>query len=339
MARFWGTRLMAVSRARAGNERNAVTKVIIDTDTGVDDGMGLLYALVSPELEIVGVTTSFGNVDVGKVTRNTAIILERLGCPAPLGKGADRSLVGEEPTFNPHIHGEDGFGNANLPDPRYTNLADVSAAELTIRLANQHPGELTWIGLGPVTNLALAVLLDPSLPSRLDRIVWMGGAAMHHGNVSPVAEADALHDPEALALVLDQNWQFVQVGLDVTDDTIFGEAELAAVRSATSPAAKLVAAGAPAYMSFYEPILGRYACAMHSPLTVAVVAHPELILDQQPYRIRVETEGRYTRGMTVVDRRHGRDVGPVWADAPLAEVVLAVDRETFVKRYVKRITA
>ena len=314
------------------------TRVIIDTDTGVDDGMGLIYALLSPELDIVGVTTSFGNVDVDKVTRNTAIILEELGSTAPLGKGAAIALAGEVPTFNPQIHGEDGFGNANLPDPAFTNLDPRSAAQLTIDLVNTFPGELVWIGLGPVTNLALALHLDPTLPERLRRIVWMGGAVNHHGNVTPVAEADALHDPEALRMVLDQGWEFVQVGLDVTDDTVFGQAELDAVRAADTPGAKLVAAGAPSYMEFYEPILGRYGCAMHSPLTVGIVAHPELVLASETVRLHVELDGRYTRGMTVADRRVGRDGGPIWSTAPLVEVVFDVDRASFIDRYVRRVT-
>jgi purine nucleosidase len=316
-----------------------MTKVIIDTDTGVDDGMGLLYGLLSPELEIVGVTTSFGNVEVDKVTRNTAIILEALGSNAPLAKGADRALVGEAPTFVPEIHGYDGFGNANLPDPAFSSLDSRSAAQMTIDLVNAHPGELTWIGLGPVTNLALALLLDPTLPERINKIVWMGGAVLHQGNMTPVAEADALHDPEALALVLEQGWEFLQVGLDVTDDTVFEESHLEAVRASKSEAARLVAAGAPSYMDFYAPILGRYGCAMHSPLTVGVVAHPELILREETHRMRVETKGEFTRGMTVIDRRHGRDVGPVWNSAPLVRIVLEVDREAFVSRYVERITA
>ena len=315
------------------------TKVIIDTDTGVDDGMGLLYAILSPELDIIGVTTSFGNVDVDKVTRNTAVIMERLSSSAPLAKGADRAVAGETPTFNPQIHGNDGFGNADLPEPALANLVDMSAAELTLRLTSEHPGEVTYIGLGPLTNLAVALLLDPTLPQRLTRVVWMGGAAAHHGNVSPVAEADALHDPEAAAMVIGEAWEFIQVGLDVTDDTVFGEADLRAVRAASSAAAGLVAAGAPSYMAFYEPILGRYGCAMHSPLTVALVAQPELILSQRMYRMHIELAGTYTRGMTVVDRRVGRDGGPIWNSAPLVTVITDVDRDTFISRYVERITA
>lgn len=154
-----------------------------------------------------------------------------------------------------------------------------------------------------------------------------------------MAEADALHDPEAAAVVIGENWDFVQVGLDVTDDTVFGADDLHMVRQSSSAAAQLVAAGAPSYMDFYEPILGRYGCAMHSPLTIAVVAHPELILAQQKYRMHVELNGTYTRGMTVVDRRVGREGGTVWSNAPLITVITDVDRAAFITRYVQRITA
>lgn len=315
------------------------TKVIIDTDTGVDDGMGLIYGIISPELEIVGVTTSFGNVDVDKVTRNTAIILERLEVDAPLGKGAGRGLGGLTPVFNPEIHGDDGFGNAFLPDPDYRTLTPTTAAQLTVDLARKHPGEITWIGLGPITNLALALLLEPALPTLLTRIVWMGGAVTVPGNVTPVAEADALHDPEALALVLDQAWDFLQIGLDVTDNTIFEKQHLDRVQASSSAAAELVAAGAPSYMSFYEPILGRYACAMHSPLTVAVVAHPDLITDEITATMHVETAGLHTRGQTVADLRRGQDSDARnWAAGPRIRIALDVDRATFVERYVERIT-
>lgn len=230
-------------------------------------------------------TTSFGNVDVDKVTRNTAIILERFGAPIPLAKGAARAVGGGDPVFNPEVHGEDGFGNAWLPDPEFRDLVGISAAQLTIDLANQSPGELTWIGLGPLTNLALALLLDPTLPMKLTRVVWMGGAVSTPGNVTPVAEADARHDPEAVALCIKQDWDFLQIGLDVTDDTYFEAEHLAAVRAATSPAAVLVAAGAPSYMDFYQQVVGRYCCAMHSPLTVAVVAHPDLITAEESSKV------------------------------------------------------
>lgn len=314
------------------------TKVIIDTDTGVDDGMGLIYGLLSPELDIVAVTTSFGNVDVDKVTRNTAVIMEDLNCAAPLAKGAAQGLAGGTADYVPEIHGDDGFGNANLPEPRYTNLVSETAADLTIRLTNEQPGELTYIGLGPLTNLAVALLLDPSLAQRLTRVVWMGGAVGVPGNQTPVAEADALHDPEAVALCIKEGWDFLQIGLDVTNDTIFEEEHLELVKKSNTPAARLVSAGAPLYMRFYEQIFGRYSCAMHSPLTVGVVAHPELITHEETLPMMIETQGRYTRGMTIADRRLGQESDArKWGNDPRVRVAFDVDRAAFIDRFVERV--
>lgn len=315
-----------------------MTKVIIDTDTGVDDGMGLIYGILSPELEIVAVTTSFGNVDVDKVTKNTAVIMERLGCDVPLAKGAGQGLAGGTADYVPQIHGEDGFGNANFPDPAYATLVGTTAAQFTVDLAKQHPGELTYIGLGPLTNLAIALLLDSDLPSRLTKVVWMGGAVRVPGNQTPVAEADALHDPEAAALCIAADWDFLQIGLDVTNDTIFEAAHLDEVSAATTPAAGLVAAGAPLYMSFYEQIFGRYSCAMHSPLTVGVVAHPELITVEETLPMVVETQGLFTRGMTIADWRPGQDsTARDWGNSPRVRIAFDVDRATFVRRFVDRV--
>jgi purine nucleosidase len=166
----------------------------------------------------------------------------------------------------------------------------------------------------------------------------MGGAVSVPGNQTPVAEADALHDPEALALVIGAGWEFLQIGLDVTNDTIFEASHLEEVRAADTPAAELVAVGAPSYMSFYEHILGRYACAMHSPLTVAVVAHPELITAEERLRMRIETQGLYSRGMTMADRRLGQDTDARdWGSFPVVRVAFDVDRETFIRRYVDRV--
>ena len=315
------------------------TKVIIDTDTGIDDGMGLIYGLLSPELDVVAVTTVFGNVGVDLVTRNTALIMEWLGAEAiPLAGGAARAFVGT-PTFNPEVHGSDGFGDAQLGEPKMSGLVAASAAQLTIDIARRSPGEVTWIGLGPITNLALAVLLDPMLPTYLPRVVWMGGAVSVPGNVTPVAEADAKHDPEALAIVLEQPWDITLVGLDVTDDTIFRPADLEVVAAANTPAARIVSAIAPFYMRFYEPILGEYGCAMHSPLTVAIVAHPELITRSQRLPMWVELAGVETRGMTVADRRRGQESSArPWMEGPSVLVLEDVDRPAFITKFVARIT-
>jgi purine nucleosidase len=314
------------------------TKVIIDTDTGIDDAMGVVYGLLSPELDVLAVTTVFGNVDVEKTTRNSATILQLLGrTDVPLAKGAAKGLLGV-PRFNPEVHGEDGVGNSNFPDPAVKPVR-AHAAQLIIDVARHHPGEVTLIGLGPLTNIALAASLDPELPSLVNRVVWMGGAVSVPGNVTPVAEADAAHDPESAAIVLAADWPVTIIGLDVTDSTLLRQRDLDLIRRSGSPAAAYVARIVPFYMNFYSPLLGERACAMHSPLTVAAVAHPDLIVSSADIPMTVELSGSHTRGMTVADRRPGQDSDArSWLRAKRVCYATDVDRERFIELFVSRVT-
>jgi inosine-uridine nucleoside N-ribohydrolase len=305
------------------------TPLIIDTDTGVDDAMGVVYGLLTPALDVLALTTVFGNVDVEKTTRNTLAIAEQIGVPSvPVARGAHKGLLGV-PRFNPGIHGDDGVGNANFPPPRAAAL-DEHAAQTIIRVARERPGEVVLAPIGPLTNLALAAMLDPELPRLVRGVVWMGGVVTTPGNVTPVAEADADHDPEAAQIVLEADWPVTMVGLDVTDDVCLEEADLERLRAADTPAARYVAAISPFYMRFYETVLGRFACAMHSALAVAIAADPTLATRTESYPMAVELDGRITRGMTVADRRPGRDTGArEGLSARDVTVVLEVDEERF----------
>jgi purine nucleosidase len=314
-------------------------KVIIDTDTGIDDAMGVVYGLLAPELDVLAITTIFGNVDVGKTTRNSAVILETLGCTnVPLAKGAAKGLLGT-PHFNPEVHGEDGAGNANFPEPSLRPVAEY-AAQLIIEIVRANPGQVTLLGLGPLTNFALAAALDPELPALVDQVVWMGGAVGAPGNVTPVAEADASHDPEAAAIVLKAGWPVTAVGLDVTDNTLFRDADLQKLQKARSPAARYIARIVPFYMDFYAQLLGEHACAMHSPLAVAIAAHPQLVTSRLQVPMSVELTGTYTRGMTVADRRPGQDSeARQWMTAPLVDYPTDVDRDRFLQLFLDRVMA
>ncbi len=317
-------------------------KIIVDTDTGIDDAMGCVLALHRSELEIIGFTSVFGNADVGLTTRNSAVLLEQLGRDdIPLARGAARGFVGI-PTFNPEIHGHDGVGNANFPEPSRVTELSISAAEFIIRAARYNPGEVTFVALGPLTNLALALMLDPELPSYLPKVVWMGGAVYAPGNVTPVGEADACHDPEGAQMVFEQiGWEVTVVSLDVTDTTLFRASDLERLKRSSTPAANYLQRIVPFYMDFYSPLLGERACAMHSALTIGLVARPDLILATERLPISVELRGQTTRGMTVADRRSGRKVSRnrKWMSAPEAVLVRDVDRAAFVEFFLESIGA
>ena len=309
-------------------------KVIIDTDTGIDDAMGCVLALRLSALDVIGFTTVFGNADVASTTRNTSALLEHLGQPSVLvARGAARGFVGT-PVFNPEIHGDDGVGNAGFPEPSTVPVAEP-AALFIVQQARLHPGQLTLVALGPLTNLALALMLEPDLPKLLPEIVWMGGAVYAPGNVTPVAEADARHDPEAAQMVIEAEWNVTLVPLDVTDDTLFRPKQLQRLRASSTLAATYLQRIVPFYMDFYTPLLGEQACAMHSALTVGVTALPYLITSFEKLPLSVELSGNLTRGMTVADRRPGRarSAHREWMKAKPVVVVRDVDRDAFVEAF------
>jgi purine nucleosidase len=221
-------------------------RLLIDTDPGVDDSMMIQLALVSPEIRVDALTTVFGNSDVATTTRNALTNLEVAGREdIPVARGAGTPLTRPAPVRYPvHVHGADGLGNANRPAPRGAAIATPAAAFIVERVMTATPGELTVLAVGPLTNLALALRLEPAIAARVREIVMMGGTT-GRGNVSPTAESNVHHDPEAARIVFHGGWPVTMVGLDVTMPTLMTAAHLAEIREARTPAADLIGAITP----------------------------------------------------------------------------------------------
>ncbi|MHA1568894.1 MAG: nucleoside hydrolase, partial [Alphaproteobacteria bacterium] len=191
------------------------TRLIIDTDPGIDDAMAILYAAAHPGLDLIGLSTVFGNVPVATATRNALFLAELAGLAIPVAEGAAAPLVRPLAPYPELIHGVEGFGN--LPPARPAGRADRRpAAQYLTETAAAHPGEVTICAIGPLTNLAAALALDPALAGNVARVVVMGGAVACPGNTTPEAEANIFCDPHAAAAVLGAGWPLTLVGLDVT---------------------------------------------------------------------------------------------------------------------------
>jgi purine nucleosidase len=249
--------------------------VILDVDTGTDDALALGYAVASPRIELVAVTTVAGNVGVEKTTANTLAVLDWLGAgDIPVHRGASRPLV------RPHrdavyFHDEGGLGGAQLPPSTRSVGADRGPAAL-IRLARLRPRELTLVTLGPLTNLAIALNVEPNLPELLKSVVVMGGAYSVPGNTTPAAEFNILVDPEAAEQVFTARFPtLTTVGLDVTERVALTRDDWDAVNAASTippPATLLREVG-----KFAFSRLGREQFSLHDPLSVAVAIDPTLI--------------------------------------------------------------
>ncbi|MEH6996365.1 nucleoside hydrolase, partial [Neobacillus drentensis] len=200
--------------------------VILDVDTGIDDALAIAYALNSPELEIIGLTTCFGNGPIEYTTRNTLVILEQLGKSVPVYSGADKPLSRPTKKFPTHVHGEDGLGNRVENGP-VMEAESEGAVDYIINQVKQRPHEITIIAVGPLTNLALAVQKEPEIVSLVKEVVIMGGAVFVKGNVTPYSEANVVTDPEAADCVFSSGLPVTVVGLDVTMQTLLPNSTLA----------------------------------------------------------------------------------------------------------------
>ena len=306
--------------------------LVIDVDTGIDDALALLYACAHADAKILGVSTVVGNVTLASATRNTRAVLAMIGrSDIPVWPGA-ATPMSTAPTDASVVHGESGLGYAALPEPK-TPAASAHAVDAIIATARAHVGKLTLVATGPLTNIALAVLREPDLPRLVKRFVIMGGAFGDPGNVTPCAEFNIWHDPEAARIVFRMfggvgSAAVVAVGLDVTRKTTFNADDIAAFarRVAGSPRGpalvRFVEDSSRHYFELMEKWHGARYLTLHDPLALGVALDPTLVKTRQ-CTVDVETSGRITMGATIPDWR-GQ-----WGRLPNAEVAVEVEAERF----------
>jgi purine nucleosidase len=254
--------------------------------------------------------------------RNTLRVLEIAGLPdVPVAVGAPRPMAQDLDTAE-FVHGDDGLGNTAQPAPGAT-AAPGSAVEQLVGLARANPGELSLLAIGPMTNLGLALLVEPELPALLRQVVIMGGAFAVPGNVTPHAEANIGHDPEAAQLVMSAGWPLRVVALDVTHATLLRSPELARLAAGESDVARFAWSILQFYLDVYERRVGERACPVHDGLAATLLLEPELATWER-HVVDVELGQGRTRGATLVDRRWGE---PPRTDRVPVDVAVAVDRE------------
>ncbi|MCA0453760.1 MAG: nucleoside hydrolase [Chloroflexi bacterium] len=271
-------------------------KIIIDTDPGIDDSMAIFFALNSPELEVIGLTAVFGNVHVDLAVTNALRLLEIAGrTDIPVAEGAANPLAGtytNPPTF---IHGDDGQGNIHLPPPTTTAITQT-AAEFIVEQIMSAPGEITLVPIGPLTNIALALRLEPRIAQNVKQVVLMGGNALVPGNATPAAEANIHDDPEAADVVFGADWSVTMVGLDVTTKASMTEQHLQRYAQSSSPMAQHIARINPLYHDFSKRVNGVSGLLVHDSTAIAYLLMPDAFTVKQ-WPIRVETQG-FSRGKT-----------------------------------------
>lgn len=307
-------------------------RVIIDTDPGVDDALAILLALRSPEIEVVAITTVCGNVPVGQATKNLFRTLNLVKAPPELliGQGAGRPLQ-QQLVNAANVFGADGLGELDRfrnPDgsPLYpdANLPATlpTAQDVWRECVRRYPDELTLITLGPLTNLAVAMRVDPTTVGRLRGVISMGGAIAVPGNVSPAAEFNMYVDPHAAQRAIQVSVPMTLIPLDVTTHVSLSRTALRRLTAKTrDPVCRFVGHATGSALAFAEEVEGHGLLHLHDPLAVAVAIDPSFV-KLTPLHVEVETEGQTTRGMTLADRR---SLQAEHKSAPNLHVALAVD--------------
>lgn len=274
--------------------------LLLDVDTGVDDAIAIALATRLSEHELVGVCAVAGNVPVEDATRNTLDVLAWLGADVPVYRGNGLPLCRPLHTAREH-HGAAGLGSWDIPHTART-ADDMTAPEAIVRLARRHAGEITFVFTGPLTNLAVALSLEPRLAEWVPRLVIMGGAFYGRGNVTPHAEFNIYADPEAAARVAQSGMRATWIGLDVTHQTLLRRADWDKLADASTPAAVLVRE---VLRRTFEEI-GKDAFPMHDPLALAVAEWPDLVgVERGAARVDV---GEVRRGETRVGTAYGAEV-------------------------------
>lgn len=299
-----------------------MTKIILDLDTGIDDAMALAYALAHPDLELIGVTGTYGNVPVELGVRNSQALLELLGAddvPVFVGPVREGFQVADISAF---IHGRNGLGEVLLPPPRRAPQGD--AVDFLLQSVREHGDDLVIVPTGPSTSCAAAMRKDPEF-ARNAHLVMMGGALTVPGNVTPYAEANVWQDPEATDYVFRHAQDLTMVGLDVTLRTLLTKEHTRQWR--TSHAGRVFADIVDYYIGAYattSPHLG--GCGLHDPLAVAVAADPSLVTCLE-MNLRCEENGR-----TIGDPER-------LGEAATTRVAVGVDAPRFVDDLMSKLTS
>jgi len=308
-------------------------KIIIDTDPGVDDSMAIFFALCSPELDVIGLTTIFGNVHTELATKNALRLLEIAGrAEIPVAQGAVDALAQPFEGPVPFVHGEDGQGDIFAPDPAGTAI-DLSAAQFIIEQLRAHPGEITLVPVGPLTNIALALRLEPRIADWVAEVVLMGGNALVPGNASPAGEANIRNDPEAADVVFGADWQVTMVGLDVTLRVHMRPEHIDEYAAHGNPMSDHISRILPHYRNYFEANYDAEGIFVHDSSAIAYLLDPSLFSVRR-WPIRVGRQG-LGRGKTWPAT--GGQTLPAWEGRPLVNVCVGVDGDKVVALAAERL--
>ena len=303
-------------------------KIIFDTDPGIDDAMALLFLSRAPELELVGITTAMGNGYIEATTRNALYLRDRFGLAVPVAQGASRPLEGEPSLPPTWVHGDNALGDIDVPEVSASAAHALPAHRFLIEMIKRHPHEITIIAVARLTNLALALREAPEIAALVKQVVVMGGAFGTHGhtgNVTPLAEANIIGDPQAAEEVFGAAWPLAIISLDVTQQTLMSSAYLRELVAHGGEAGQFIWDISRVYAAFHQSIGVADGFFVHDSSAVAYAIDPTLFATSAG-PVRVVTDG-FAVGHTI------QSAPGAWGERPDVQVCREVDSARFLALY------
>ncbi len=306
-------------------------KIIIDTDPGQDDAAALMLAFASPdELDVLGLCAVAGNVPLSRTSRNVRIVCELCGqSDMPVFEGAMHPILRKQVTAE-HVHGRTGLDGAELPEPTMAARSQHAVDFIVETVMREPAGSVTLCTLGPLTNVALALQMEPAIAGRVRELVMMGGGFFEGGNITPAAEFNIYVDPEAAAAVFASEIPIVMMPLDVTHQLLTRKDRVARIAALGTRPAQVLVDWLAFFERFDEEKYGSDGGPLHDPTVIAYLLKPELFSGRH-CNVEIETQSQLTVGMTVVDwwRVSGRK--------PNAMVMRHVDADGFFDLLTERV--
>ena len=299
-------------------------RFIIDTDPGVDDAHAILLALAHPDVQVEAITTVNGNVDIHCTTANALKILDIAEKDIPVYRGCEFPLINRLEDAS-YVHGVDGLGDCDLPASK-KQLQSEHAVQALVRMASENPSEFTLVAMGPLTNLAVAISIDPELPAKFKQLIIMGGAVYGKGNVKTLtAEFNIYTDPEAAQMVFSRWPMFTLLPWETTVAHVLNCEAVDRFINLGTARAKFFRGTSEKFLNFIKERWGQEILFAADGLAMAVAVEPEIVTKSEKKHISIELHGSQTRGQTVVDwsGRTGRPAN--------AEIILELDHERFIQ--------
>ena len=302
-------------------------KIIFDTDPGIDDALALLLIAAAPELDLMAITVTHGNTSQEKCLSNALRLVELLGITqVPVARGAQEPLV-KELSVAEETHGDGGLGYAVLPEPKVKPIQE-SAHDLIIRLVNENPNQITLLCVGPMTNIALALLKQPQITKKIKRIVAMGGSIHYPGNATPQSENNVFCDPESYEIVVNAGIDLTLVPLDVTYQCLLTTQHIEQITLARPEIKNFIKESTRFYIEFHAEYQGIQGCAINDPLAAAILIDPTLV-ENRDYFLSVDLSGGPSKAKTIADH-YG-----ALKKAPNAKVSMTVDVDRFMQLFIQ----